>query len=157
MARLLVACVGNLLRGDDGFGPVVAQRLGRLPAGARLVETGIGGVAFLHELMCGWDGLIVVDAVDRGERPGTLFLLEPEVGDAVHVPDVHLANPERVLALAKALSCLPERVLIVGCQPGELDELGEGLSPAVERAVEHAVARIRELLESWPDDPAPIS
>ncbi|MDP9377642.1 MAG: hydrogenase maturation protease, partial [Actinomycetota bacterium] len=90
--RALVACVGNPLRGDDGFGPAVAEAINDLPDGVRLVETGIGGVALLQELMAGWDGLILVDATDRGAAPGTVFALEPHVAEAVHVPDVHLAD-----------------------------------------------------------------
>jgi hydrogenase maturation protease len=149
MARVLVACVGNLLRGDDGFGPTVAARIGALPDGVELVETGIGGVALLQELLRGWDGLVIVDAIDRGAAPGTVFVLEPDVQEARHVPDVHLANPDRVLSMAKSLRCLPPRVAIVGCQPGQLDELCTPLSPAVERAVDVAIARVRETVASW--------
>lgn len=148
MRRVLVGCVGNVLRGDDGFGPAVAQRLS-LPDGARVVETGIGGIALLQELMEGWDGLVLVDAVDEGARPGTLFRITPEVGDAVHVPDVHLANPERVLSTAKGMGVLPERIAIVGCQPASVDELGEGLSPAVERAVEEAAREVERTVRAW--------
>jgi hydrogenase maturation protease len=146
--RVLVGCVGNVLRGDDGFGPAVAERLS-LPPGARVVETGIGGIALLQELMAGWDGLVLVDAVDLGAEPGTVFKLTPEVGEAVHVPDVHLANPERVLTTAKGLGVLPERIVIVGCQPAEVDELGEGLSPAVERAVEAAAREVERTVRGW--------
>jgi hydrogenase maturation protease len=150
VSRLLVACVGNVLRGDDGFGPAVAELLGpRLPAEARLVETGIGGVAIVQELMDGFEGLVLVDAVDQGEPPGTLFRLEPEVAEAVHVPDVHLANPERVLAVAKGLGVLPERVAIVGCQPSGVDELGEGLSREVERSVARAAELVEETVRAW--------
>ncbi|MDQ3320773.1 MAG: hydrogenase maturation protease, partial [Actinomycetota bacterium] len=106
-----------MLRGDDGFGPAVAARLGRLPAGVEVLETGIGGIALLQELLVGCDGLIVVDAVDRGAAPGTVFAIEPEVADYDNVPDMHLATPERVLSMAKGLGCLPACVLLVGCQP----------------------------------------
>ncbi len=147
--RVLVACVGNLLRRDDGFGPAVAARLTELPPGAEVVETGIGGIALVQELMADWDGLVVVDAVDRGAEPGTLFCIEPEVGEAVHVPDVHLANPRRVLNMAKGLGILPERVLIVGCQIGDVEELEERLSPAVEEAVDRAVQTIEEIVRDW--------
>ena len=146
--RVLVACVGNPLRGDDGFGPAVADALDDLPDGVRLVETGIGGVALLQELMAGWDGLILVDATDRGATPGMVFALEPHVAEAVHVPDVHLADPDRVLSIAKALDWLPARVLLVGCQPGGV-ELGHGLSPPVRRAVPVAIAEIRTTLDAW--------
>ena len=147
--RVLVAGVGNVLRGDDGFGPAVAARLDDLPDGAEVVETGIGGIALLQELMAGCDALVLIDAVDRDAPPGTVFLIDPEVGEARHVADVHLANPDRVLTTAKALGVLPERLLIVGCQPAGVDELGEGLSPAVERAVEVAAKRVRERVHDW--------
>jgi hydrogenase maturation protease len=149
VTRVLVAGVGNVLRGDDGFGPAVLARLGPLPEGTEAIETGIGGVALLTELMAGCDGLVIVDAVDRGAEPGTVFELEPEVGEAVHVPDVHLANPDRVLMMAKALGALPPRVRIVGCQPAETEELGEGLSPAVERALAGAVATVHRIVGAW--------
>jgi hydrogenase maturation protease len=149
MSRLLVAGVGNVLRGDDGFGPAVIAALGPLPDGAEAIETGIGGVALLGELMAGCEGLVLVDAVDRGAPPGTVFELEPEVGEAEHVADVHLANPDRVLTMAKALGALPHRVRIVGCQPAETDELGGGLSPEVERAVAPAVERVHRIIGAW--------
>ncbi len=149
MPRVLIACVGNPLRSDDGFGPAVAARLEPPPTGAKLVETGIGGVALLQELMGGYDALVLVDATDRGAEPGTVFVIEPHVADAVHVPDVHLANPDRVLSLAKALGCLPPRVVIVGCQPADALALGDGLSPPVERAIDVAVQRVHETVASW--------
>jgi hydrogenase maturation protease len=149
MKRILVACVGNPLRGDDGFGFAVAQRIASLPDGVELVETGIGGVALLQELMSGFDGLIVVDAIDRGAEPGTVFVIEPDVAEPTHVPDVHLANPERVLSLAKGLGCLPGRVLIVGCQPADAERLEQQLSPAVARAVTVAAERVRALAQQW--------
>jgi hydrogenase maturation protease len=149
VSRILVAGVGNVLRGDDGFGPAVTARLDGLPEGVEVIETGIGGVALLQELMAGCDGLVLIDAVDRGAVPGTVFVEEPEIGDAVHVPDVHLANPERVLSMAKGMGALPDRLLIVGCQAGETDELGERLSPSVERAVAVAAARVRQIVEGW--------
>jgi hydrogenase maturation protease len=148
VSRVLVACVGNVLRGDDGFGRAVAERL-VLPGGAQVVETGIGGIALLQELLAGCDGLVLVDAVDRGAAPGTVFHITPEVGDAEHVADVHLANPERVLTMAKSMGALPGRVAIVGCQPAEVDELGEGLSPEVERAVGVAAQRVEQLVGAW--------
>jgi hydrogenase maturation protease len=147
--RILVAAVGNVLRRDDGFGPAVASHLGSLPEGVDLVETGIGGIALLQDLLTGYDGLVLVDAMHRGAEPGTVFLVRPEVGEAVHVADVHLANPERVLTMAKSLGALPARLMIVGCQPAETEELGEGLSTAVERAVELAVRKVHETVDAW--------
>jgi hydrogenase maturation protease len=147
--RIVIGCVGNVLRADDGFGPAVAERLGQLPAGVEVVETGIGGIALLQELLAGCDGLVLVDAVDRDAEPGTVFLIDPDVADAEHVADVHLANPDRVLTMAKSMGALPERVLIVGCQPAEVDELGRQLSPAVERAVGVAAEKAAAAARGW--------
>jgi hydrogenase maturation protease len=147
--RILVAGVGNVLRGDDGFGPAVTELLVDLPAGADVIETGIGGIALLQEIMAGCDGLILIDAVDRGAAPGTVFVLEPEVGEGVHQPDVHLANPDRVLSMAKTMGFLPDRVRIIGCQPEDVDELCQGLSPVVQRALPYAVRKVEETVHAW--------
>ncbi len=147
--RLLVAGVGNLLRGDDGFGPRVTELLSHLPPEVDVIETGIGGIALLQELMQGCDGLILIDACDRGADPGTVFLLAPEVFEGEHVPDVHLANPDRVLSMAKTMGVLPERLVIVGCQPKGMDDLGAGLSPEVKEALPLAVKKIEETVDAW--------
>jgi hydrogenase maturation protease len=147
--RIIVACVGNVLRRDDGFGYAVAERLGDLPVGVEVVESGIGGIALLQELLRGCDGLIIVDAVQRDAAPGTLFAIHPEVGAPSGVPDMHLANPDQVLALAKGMGCLPARILLVGCQPQDAEGLGQGLSPPVARAVGPAVEQVRRTLATW--------
>jgi hydrogenase maturation protease len=147
--RVIVAGVGNVLRGDDGFGPAVTELLDHLPEGADVVETGIGGIALLQELMRGYDGLILIDAVERGAEPGTVFLIEPEVENGVHVPDIHLANPHRVLSMAKTMGVLPERVVIIGCQPLDVEEMCQGLSEPVQRALAPAVTRIEEIIDEW--------
>jgi hydrogenase maturation protease len=151
--RVLIAGVGNLLRGDDGFGVEVARRLSSmpLPAGVTVVETGIAGIALVQELQLGWDALVVVDAVDRGRVPGTVLVIEPEVIDvealsteARHdlLADMHLANPERVFMLARALGVLPPTVLLVGCQLTDPDAVGQGLTAEVTAAVDVAVAEV---------------
>lgn len=146
---MLVAGVGNVLRRDDGFGPAVLARLRDLPDGVTLLESGIGGMALLQDLMGGWDGLVLIDAVDRGAQPGTLFAIDPVVDEFRHVPDIHLANPERVLMMARGLGVLPPRLLLVGCQPADVDTLGESLTPAVERAVPHAVETVQRTVREW--------
>lgn len=162
--RVLVAGVGNVLRGDDGFGPAVVRALSAcaLPDDVRLIEVGIGGIALVHELMDGYDEVIVVDAVDRDGPPGSLYVLEPEVPDlstagAAHdqalAGDMHQAVPARVLTMARALGVLPRVVRIVGCQPAETDELTTTLSPEVERAVGSAVSTICSLLARDGIDP----
>ena len=147
--RVLVAGVGNTLRGDDGFGPAVTELLTNLPEGAEVIETGTGGIALLQELMVGCSGLILIDAVERGAEPGTVFYIEPEVEKGEHVPDVHLANPARVLSMAKTMNVLPDRVVIIGCQPLDTEELCQGLSPPVQRALAIAVHKIEETVHAW--------
>ena len=162
----MVACVGNLLRGDDGFGLAVAGCLqGRLPTGADLIETGTAGLGIVHQLMEGYTALIVVDAVERRAAPGTVMVLVPEVPEVTEptledwqaqIADLHLAEPSRLLRLARAGGVLPERVLIVGCQPETCEEFEEGLSPSVAAAVPVATGRVQKLVEelllelNWP-------
>ena len=152
-ARVLVVGVGNVLHGDDGFGVEVARRLSErsLPPGVTVAETGIGGIHLVHELMAGYDALVVVDAVDRGRPPGTVMVIEADVTDVAELPveerhdllaDMHLATPERALMVARAAGVLPERTIIVGCQPVEIETLGIGLTEQVREAVGSAVDEV---------------
>lgn len=156
-ARVLVVGVGNILRGDDGFGPAVIRRLENegLPEGVRAVELGIGGIGLVQELMEKYDVLIIVDAATRGGEPGTLYLLTPDVVDARTIPeaerhalttDMHEAVPHRTLVIAAALGVLPPVVRLVGCEPAETDELNLELSPSVQQAVPKAIEAIRHVL-----------
>jgi len=141
--------VGNVLRSDDGFGPAVAERLGDLPDGVEVVESGIGGIALLQELLAGCDGLIIVDAVDRGAEPGTVFVVAPEIADYDNVPDMHLANPDRMLSMARGLGCLPPRLALVGCQPADAESVGEVLSAPVAGALDAAVGEVQATVRAW--------
>lgn len=152
--RVLVAGVGNVLQGDDGFGVKVAQQLAErtdLPPGVNVIEVGIGGMSLVQELFAGYSALVVVDAVDRGGTPGTTYLLEAEVPDLAdmpaeeredHLADMHLATPARAFVLAKGLGVLPPLVYILGCQPHTIEDLSIGLSEAVEGAVAPTVERL---------------
>ena len=151
--RILIAGVGNVLKADDAFGVEVARRLAdmQLPADVRVVETGIGGIALVQELQDGWDALVVADAVDRGRPPGTIMLIEPDVIDVNALSwgerhdllaDAHLATPERVFMLSRALGVLPDRLLMVGCQPVDADAVGTEMSEPVRMAVEVAISEI---------------
>jgi len=167
--RLLIAGVGNLLRGDDGFGVVLAQRLQATPpaiAGVALtiIETGIGGMHLVQELLSGYDAVVVLDAVDRGGEPGTMYVLEPERADPGSwttdvrrdfFADTHYAEPSRALALAEAVGALPPRVLVIGCQirAESIEDFLHELTPAVARAVDRIEQRLPRLIASWLDDP----
>lgn len=155
--RILVAGFGNVLRGDDGFGVVVVQRLlaDPLPQDVEVIEVGIGGIHLVQQLLDPFDALVVVDAVDLGRPPGTLLVIRPDVRDVTALPmterhdalaDMHYATPERAFLLARALGVLPSSTLVVGCQVADLEKLGEGLSTAVSRATEPAVAEVRRVV-----------
>ena len=158
--RILVAGVGNVLRGDDGFGVEVARALMArcLPAEVRVVETGIGGIHLVQEMLTPADALLVIDAMDLGRPPGTVLVVEPDVLDVDTLApmqrfdalaDMHYTKPERAFMLAKALGVLPARFLMVGCQPVDADQLGEGLTPQVAVAVPVAVAEVEHIVTGW--------
>jgi hydrogenase maturation protease len=147
--RVLIAGIGNIFQSDDAFGVEVATLLATrtLPPGARVEDFGIRGVHLAYELLEGYDGLVIVDAVPMGEPPGTLVVMEPEL-DAPHtagdepvgdmpVVDAHTMNPDVVLATLRRLGGSVEKILIVGCQPADLQD-GMGLTPAVAAVVEDA-------------------
>jgi hydrogenase maturation protease len=144
---VLVAGIGNIFQSDDAFGVEVAGRLaGRtLPAGARVEDFGIRGLHLAYELLEGYDALVLIDAVPMGEAPGTLALIEPEIetiglesDGAAPAMDAHTMNPEVVLRTMTQLGGSIGKVLIVGCQPANIQE-GMGLTPAVAAAVDDAV------------------
>lgn len=148
--KVLIAGVGNVLHGDDGFGVAVAQSLmGRadLPAATKVIETGIGGMSLVQELMYGYGLLIILDAYERGGAPGQLYLLEPVLPDLGglgpsakrdYFADTHYATPMRALALLSHVAALPQIIRIIGCEPVDVQDLRIGLSPPVEAAVEAA-------------------
>lgn len=158
--RILIAGVGNVLRGDDGFGVAVAQALcqsSNLPNEVTVFEGGIAGIALVQELMQHYDALIVADAMQRGGAAGTIYVIEPDTSSSSTVDqatlhatlvDAHYTEPSKVLLLAKALGVLPPQVFIIGCEPAGFDELGMDLSDEVKNAVPIALKRIESLIET---------
>jgi hydrogenase maturation protease len=151
--RVLVAGVGNVFLGDDGFGVEVARRLAgeRLPDAVRVADFGIRGVHLAYELLDGYHTAILVDAVPRGGEPGTVYVIEPDMATAGRegdhtLLDAHGMEPEAVLSMLRTLGGSDVKVLIVGCEPADVDER-IGLSERVAGSVEHAVAVVRELVE----------
>jgi hydrogenase maturation protease len=154
--RILVAGVGNVFLGDDGFGVEVVRRLaGRgLPEGVEVVDFGIRGMDLAYALQGDYEAVVFVDATPRGERPGTVYLIEPEIeeeGEAML--DTHGMDPVKVIKLARALGAKPTRTLVVGCEPqvvvsGEdYDDMLMELSEPVRAAVEEAVKLVESLVE----------
>jgi hydrogenase maturation protease len=159
--QILVAGIGNIFMADDGFGVAVAERLAQreLPAGVEVVDFGIRGMDLVFALGEGYDAAVFVDAVPRGEPPGTLFVIEPDLaqGDGPVTLDAHGMDPVKVLALAGQLGPVPERILVVGCEPqvrmtGDEDELVGDLSEPVRAALDEAATLVekvvRELIET---------
>src|SRR5919202_1079991 len=124
--RVLVAGIGNVFLGDDGFGVALAGRLAqrRLPAGVDVVDFGIRGMDLAYALP------------DEDEKS---------------VPDAHGMDPVKVLALTRALGGLPPRTLVVGCEPQtrmslDDEEIVAGLTAPVQAALDEAVRLVQELL-----------
>jgi hydrogenase maturation protease len=154
--RVLVAGVGNVFLGDDGFGSTVAQRLSalELPPGVDVVDFGIRGLDLAYALGQPYDAAILVDAVAAGGTPGSLHLIEPDLGAGPAAPfDSHRMDPAAVLRLARRLGGLPPRVFLVGCEPAAVaaDEslfmsLSAPVTAAVEKAAEIVLTLTRSLL-----------
>ncbi|MCM3922422.1 hydrogenase maturation protease [Frankia sp. AiPs1] len=170
-ARTLVAGVGNIFLGDDGFGVEVVRRLdpASLPGGVDVADYGIRGLHLAFALLDGrYDTVILVDALASDEPPGTLTVLRPELGnapqadapaavdapgvmdalavvDAPVVVDAHGMSPEIVLRLVRDLGGEVGQVVVVGCRPAVVAERME-LSGAVRAAVDDAVDLIGDIL-----------
>jgi hydrogenase maturation protease len=153
--RILVAGVGNIFLGDDGFGVEVVRRLARreLPEGVEVVDFGIRGMDLAYALQDDYELVVFVDATPRGEKPGTVYLIEPEIeAEGEVVLDTHGMDPLKVIRLSRALGAKPTRTLVVGCEPqvvisGEdYDEMLMELSEPVRAAVEEAVKLVGSLV-----------
>jgi hydrogenase maturation protease len=151
--RVLVAGIGNLFLGDDGFGCAVAAALADapLPDGVEVHDFGVRGLDLAYAL-AGYDAAVLVDAVPLGEAPGTVAVIEPQLdGDEAAEIETHGMDPARVLRLARELGALPRRTIVVGCEPQTLgDPAGEDvlveLSRPVQAAVETAASLVRSVV-----------
>jgi hydrogenase maturation protease len=146
--RVLVAGIGNVFLGDDGFGPAVARHLverGDLPDQVRVVDYGIRGLHLAYDLLYGVAALVLVDALPGEDAPGTITVLEVTNVPASPGVDAHAMDPATVLATLHRLGGTPPPTYVVGCRPANLGE-GMGLSPAVAAAVPEAVAAVDVLL-----------
>jgi hydrogenase maturation protease len=155
---VLVVGVGNIFLGDDGFGVEVARRLSTkdLPDHVRVVDYGIRGMHLAYDLVgADHDLTIMVDATQRGDPPGTVYVIEldlPEPADTggpAPLLDAHGMQPDVVMGLIAVLGGEPGRVLLVGCEPASLDHR-MSLSPVVEAAVDTAVRVVTGLVGSYP-------
>jgi hydrogenase maturation protease len=162
--RVLIAGIGNIFLGDDGFGVEVVGRLSgrRLPDGVEVVDFGIRGMDLAYALQVDYDLVVFVDATPRGGKPGTVYLIEPEIEEDEAVSlDTHGMDPVKVIRLARALGARPTRTLVVGCEPrvvpgGEdYDDMLMELSEPVHAAVEEAAKLVESLVTGVGTDSGP--
>ena len=148
-ARVLVAGIGNLFLGDDGFGPAVVRRLAErhaLPAGIRVADYGIRGLHLAYDLLEEYDALVLVDALPGGGCPGEVVVLEVGADDRGDGSlDAHAMNPMAVLSAVERLGGTLPATYLVGCRVADVAE-GIGLSAPVAAAVGEAVTAVRTLV-----------
>ncbi|WP_329140291.1 hydrogenase maturation protease [Streptomyces sp. NBC_01476] len=146
---VLVAGIGNLFLGDDGFGPEVVRHItssGGLPPRVRVTDYGIRGMHLAYDLLAGYDALVLVDACPGDGRPGELTVLEigpDDLGSGEF--DAHGMNPVAVLANLGQLGGTLPLTYLVGCTPAGVEE-GIGLSAPVAAAVPGAADAVRTLV-----------
>jgi hydrogenase maturation protease len=153
---ILVAGIGNIFLGDDAFGCEVVRRLGgrTWPDNVRVIDFGIRGFDLAYALLDGHDVTIFVDATPRGEEPGTLYTIEPDVEEVGNIDargavvETHGMNPMKVLSMVKAMGGQFRKILLVGCEPATFgpEEGKMGLSDPVEAAVDEAVKIVESLV-----------
>jgi len=153
---ILVAGIGNIFLGDDAFGVEVVRRMAGLkfPENVRVADFGIRGFDLAYALQDGYETTILVDACPRGQAPGTLYVIAPDLKmlDDPETPQVtveaHAMNPLSVLRMARAMNIEVKNILLVGCEPETLggEEGQMGLSAPVEAAVDEAVKLVESLV-----------
>lgn len=140
---------------DDGFGGAVIKKMlyKNFPEGVEIKDFGTGGLKLAYDLMRGYDGLILLDASARGEKPGTLYVIEPNQDDinpdlAQGGPiDPHGADPATVLRFVKSIGSWPAKVIIVACEPESVSDFEIGLSASVMSAIDRAIEMVEEIVK----------
>jgi hydrogenase maturation protease len=156
MKKILIAGIGNIFHGDDAFGcEVIRQLFGRkISEEATVMDFGIRSYDLAYALTIDYDVTILVDAVSRGEKPGTVFLIEPDINRLgeleANAIDAHSMNPVAVLHMAQSLGEISGQLFLVGCEPAVLEnDSGEiGLSPEVQKAIPQAIEMIESLVKN---------
>jgi hydrogenase maturation protease len=157
--RILIAGIGNIFLGDDGFGVRVAQELTQsdFPSTVRVVDFGIRGLDLAYALQDGYEATILIDAFPLVQAPGTVYVVEPDLSEPADAMDQgnsvepHAMNPMNVLRMVNTKEHPLKRVLLVGCEPATFggDEGQMGLSAAVEAAVGEAVKVVEKLVREF--------
>jgi len=149
MTDILVAGIGNLFLGDDGFGVEVVRRFGKVPGGVRAVDFGVRGVHLAYELLEPPDLLVLVDAARRGGAPGTIYVIDPSTDPSwtrAVTCDAHGMSIDGIFAMVRELGGAIPKTRIVACEPLAIEER-IGLSPVVDRAVQAAIEILHRLID----------
>jgi hydrogenase maturation protease len=153
-ARILVAGIGNIFLGDDGFGSEVVRNA-EIPqddSGVRVIDYGIRGMHLAYDLLEEWDTLVLVDAVPSRGSPGTLHVFQADCeDDAEPGLDAHSMDPAAVFASLRALGGSPPYTVVVGCEAGSVEE-GMGLTEPVAKAVPRAARAVEEIVAALRED-----
>jgi hydrogenase maturation protease len=155
--RILVAGIGNIFLGDDGFGSEVVRNaeISQDDPRVRVIDYGIRGMHLAYDLLEEWDTLVLVDAVPSRGSPGTLHVFQAEhdddpaddneSGSAAAGVDGHSMDPAAVFASLRALGGSPPYTVVVGCEAGSVEE-GMGLTEPVAKAVPRAARAVQEIV-----------
>ncbi|MCX8144844.1 MAG: HyaD/HybD family hydrogenase maturation endopeptidase [Azovibrio sp.] len=152
--NILVLGIGNLLWADEGFGVRCVEALHRdwqLPPQVTLMDGGTQGLYLLPYVQAA-DCLLVFDAVDYGDPPGTLREI---VGDEVprfmgaKKMSLHQTGFQEVLAAAAFTGQLPQALVLIGVQPEELEDYGGSLRPVVKARIPAALELALKWLRQW--------
>lgn len=153
-AQVLILGIGNVLWADEGFGVRCVETMASKYAfddNVRLLDGGTQGLyllPFLEEA----DTLIVFDAVDYGLEPGTMKIVEnedvPQFMGAKKM-SLHQTGFQDVIATAQLMGYCPETLLLIGCQPVELEDYGGGLRDTVAAQIDPAIQIAMDQLKRW--------
>jgi len=156
----IVLGIGNVLWADEGFGVRCVEALDQrwtFAPHVRLVDGGTQGLYLIQHVQAARQ-LLIFDAIDYGLAPGTLKLIEndevPRFMGAKKM-SLHQTGFQEVLSLAQLTEQYPEQVLLIGCQPEELEDYGGSLRPRIKLAMEDALALGVDALRRWGAAPQP--
>ena len=157
---IVVLGIGNVLWADEGFGVRCVEALDQryqFAPHVQLVDGGTQGLYLIQHVQSAGK-LLIFDAIDYGLPAGTLKLIEnddvPRFMGAKKM-SLHQTGFQEVLSLAQLTESYPDQVLLVGCQPEELEDYGGSLRPRIREAMEEALQLGLDALRRWGAQPQP--
>ncbi len=150
--RILVLGCGNVLYGDDGFGPAVTDALAAgyaVPDDAAVLTVGLATRGVVFDLLladCPPERIVIVDAMDRaGKQPGEIFEVPLDELTREKVDDFSFHQGPTSNLLRELRDFRGVDVVVVSCQPQDIPaEMRMGLSAAVREAAAAAARLVHE-------------